>query len=73
MIQALGFKNYKDYLKSYLWKSKAKWMKECFPNCYICGSSKRLEVHHKTYENIGNEKSQELLVLCRKCHKEISL
>jgi hypothetical protein len=28
----------------------------------------RLEVHHRTYERLGRERPEDLLVLCEKCH-----
>lgn len=28
-----------------------------------------LEIHHLTYDRVGNEKSSDLQVLCSKCHK----
>ncbi|MDX3965512.1 MAG: HNH endonuclease signature motif containing protein [Bradyrhizobium sp.] len=31
-----------------------------------------LEVHHRTYENFGNERSEDLTALCRECHREVT-
>lgn len=36
--------------------------------CERCGSTKRIEVHHKTYVRLCNEKSTDLEVLCNLCH-----
>ena len=36
--------------------------------CKLCGSAKNLDVHHITYENLGHEKLDELITLCRDCH-----
>jgi 5-methylcytosine-specific restriction endonuclease McrA len=30
-----------------------------------------LDVHHNTYQNYGNERPQDLVVLCRSCHEQI--
>lgn len=30
-----------------------------------------LTVHHKTYENVGNEPKRDLLVVCHNCHNKI--
>ena len=30
-----------------------------------------IQVHHLTYENVGNEHGRDVQVLCLKCHKEI--
>ncbi len=38
--------------------------------CQKCGSgSGRREVHHKTYERVGNERLDDLIVLCPECHE----
>jgi 5-methylcytosine-specific restriction endonuclease McrA len=29
----------------------------------------RLEVHHKNYKSLGNENSEDVVVLCVNCHK----
>ena len=39
--------------------------------CERCGAvlpSSHMNVHHKTYKNIGNEKEEELCLLCENCH-----
>jgi len=39
--------------------------------CTDCGRSDRiLDVHHNTYRNYGQEKLEDLTVLCRPCHTE---
>lgn len=37
--------------------------------CERCGSTKKIQVHHKTYINVGNEGLKDVEVLCSKCHK----
>tara|TARA_B110000483_G_C18015757_1_gene472977 strand:- start:11 stop:628 length:618 start_codon:yes stop_codon:yes gene_type:complete len=60
---------YHKYLKSIEWKNKSKGVKERDRGCCrICNSSLNLEVHHRTYFNIGNEKLIDLITLCKKCH-----
>lgn len=39
--------------------------------CEICGSTKKIHVHHKTYARMGNEKPEDLQVVCASCHSEI--
>ena len=69
--QSLGFKSYNEYLQSDLWKEKRELILSIFNwECQKCGSKKRLEIHHKTYENVGNEKQRDVTVLCKKCHEE---
>ena len=37
--------------------------------CAVCYSPKNLDVHHRTYERLGNERVTDLTVLCRSCHE----
>ena len=37
--------------------------------CQNCGSGERLVVHHRTYERVGDEWPQDLVVLCWSCHE----
>jgi 5-methylcytosine-specific restriction endonuclease McrA len=40
--------------------------------CQTCGScDTTLDVHHNTYENYGDERPQDLVVLCRSCHQKV--
>ena len=39
--------------------------------CQRCGWNHRrteIEVHHLTYENLGSEKENDLIVVCKRCH-----
>lgn len=37
--------------------------------CKRCNSKKKIHVHHKTYERLGEENIEtDLVVLCKKCH-----
>jgi 5-methylcytosine-specific restriction endonuclease McrA len=38
--------------------------------CEACGGTNKLHVHHKTYENFGNESIDELELLCSSCHRK---
>lgn len=67
----LGDMSYQDYINSWMWKDKAELVKHLAGHkCEECGSDKRLQVHHKNYESIGNESRKDLTVLCEKCHKK---
>jgi 5-methylcytosine-specific restriction endonuclease McrA len=40
--------------------------------CQTCGNrDTTLDVHHNNYERYGNERPQDLVVLCRSCHQKI--
>jgi hypothetical protein len=61
---------YRAHLKSITWRKirKAK-LDSVHGQCERCGSwHGRREVHHKTYERLGNERLEDLLVLCPDCH-----
>ena len=38
--------------------------------CEACDSTCNLNLHHKTYENFGNESIDELELLCASCHRK---
>lgn len=61
---------YKDYMKSVTWKARSANMRLCgmCEHCEKAHSPKKLVVHHKTYENIGDEPDEDLSVLCLSCH-----
>jgi len=46
--------------------NKSKFKKEC----YCCNEKEKLQLHHKTYKRVGNEKLNDLIWLCQKCHSE---
>lgn len=61
---------YKDYIKSPEWRIKSTAAKEAAGNaCQVCNASGvTLDTHHRTYDNLGDEKDGDLVVLCRDCH-----
>lgn len=64
------FTNYKEYLQSKHWKNLKKRYKnsKLIQKCYICDSNKNINIHHKTYKRIGNERLNDLIPLCKECH-----
>lgn len=51
------------------WKKRRILILEAYCNkCAICKEDKKLEIHHKTYDNYGNEKFEDLIPLCQHCH-----
>ena len=78
-LQKLGFRTYNEYLKSEHWKQfkekvfRSKMMKNGF-SCWMCtNNNTRLNVHHKTYKNLGKEKIGDIMLICEKCHKFIHI
>jgi len=64
-------KKYNAYMRSDEWKQKRNEIISIYKQCVCCGSEENLNVHHLTYENIGNEKYEDLLLLCNMCHKNV--
>lgn len=61
---------YRDYLKTPHWKAtRQRALERADRRCQLCGSSERLEVHHNTYANRGNEHDSDVFVLCDPCHE----
>lgn len=61
---------YRLYLKTAHWKSKRLevLIRDNY-TCTYCGSNTKLEVHHSSYKNRGNEKLEYLTTLCIPCHR----
>jgi 5-methylcytosine-specific restriction endonuclease McrA len=61
---------YFEYLNSPTWARKRRAaLRRAKYKCQYCGvSGVKLEVHHLTYRNFGNEKPQDLRAACEKCH-----
>jgi 5-methylcytosine-specific restriction endonuclease McrA len=59
------------YMKTTKWKKKRKAkLDQVGRRCERCGSvTGRIDVHHKTYERLGNERLEDLIVLCVRCHE----
>lgn len=60
---------YSIYIKSKKWiKKRTEALLFYGEKCSICSSESNLIVHHKTYENLGNEPLGDLQILCGGCH-----
>lgn len=69
-IQALRNLEYSEYLQTEYWQqTRARILERDQHTCRDCGTAKRLEVHHLTYERLGCELDEDLLTLCRDCHQ----
>jgi 5-methylcytosine-specific restriction endonuclease McrA len=63
--------DYYEYIQSEAWdkKRRARLKKDGY-RCGDCGvSGLPLQVHHKTYIRLGNERMGDLVSLCKYCHK----
>lgn len=62
--------DYEAYLRTPAWKAKrAQALDRALNACQLCESRHGLEVHHRTYANLGNERPADLTVLCSRCHQ----
>lgn len=63
-----GYNDYDDYLRSPAWAHTRRRYRDNCPWVCLCGSDKRLQLHHKTYKRLGAERLSDLQVLCDRCH-----
>lgn len=60
---------YLAYLQSPEWQAKrVEALARAKNRCQVCNSTRRLDVHHRTYERFKDEHPDDLTVLCRPCH-----
>lgn len=64
---------YKDYIKDEDWLEKSNRYLRFNPICEICHKWQSKQVHHNSYENMGNELEEDLTALCDRCHFHIHL
>ena len=64
---------YSDFLETPYWKAISEKVryKSNF-KCQLCGSTNRLNVHHRDYSHHGNELNNmgDLICLCQECHSK---
>ena len=61
---------YSEYLKSPWWRNhvRRQALDRAGYRCDVCRATQGLEVHHVSYENLGREQPEDVLVLCCTCH-----
>lgn len=61
---------YSNYLQTDHWQNlRLKMLQLAGYRCQLCNTGNTvLHVHHRTYENRGNEDQSDLIVLCANCH-----
>lgn len=68
-LECLRTMPYKDYLQTDHWKqTRLKSLRRSNFRCQLCNKEGRLNVHHRTYENLGWEFPSDLITLCEACH-----
>lgn len=74
---ALGYRTYSHYLASPHWLDvKQRWkagnlFKGWVCHSFGCDGREGLSLHHWTYERIGREDLNDLILVCRDCHTKI--
>lgn len=64
-------KKYREYIKSPWWiVRKARFYKKYGKKCAVCLTTKNIDLHHMVYGNLGNEKDEHLVALCRIHHDQ---
>ena len=62
---------YHEYINSLAWRKKRIQTYWCLGKiCEVCGSSKKIHVHHNNYSSLGSEKIfRDFVILCESCHE----
>lgn len=63
---------YKEFLQTPQWKKQRKLLlKIKGKKCEKCGKKKELHIHHLHYGRFMKEKPEDVLILCKDCHRRI--
>ena len=70
MIRTRKFVNYYSYMRSSQWRRVRRERRRIDGfRCAICGARENLQVHHLSYERLGQPgEIYDLVTLCRDCH-----
>jgi len=66
-----GAINYNDYINSPEWQKKRRSFNSREAVCLSCGVGGVLDLHHVTYQRLGEEGPDDCVWVCRGCHKNI--
>ncbi len=61
-------KKYKNYIASDEWKARKQAKLDKSQRCAVCGETDGLQLHHKNYVQLGEERTDDLVLLCKACH-----
>ena len=66
-------KKYKQYLQGTHWRAFRQIVLTFWGGrCAICNSAVNVEVHHRHYNSLGDERITDCIALCNFCHKLFS-
>src|SRR4051812_45867037 len=61
---------YNDYLLTDAWQQRRRFLIAIAGyRCMVCNCRGVLQLHHRTYERIGDEALGDLIVICKSCHE----
>lgn len=71
-LERMGFRSYRAYLKSELWKSIRSRVLGEKPICEACAKRKATQVHHRSYDpaTLKGENVNSLSAICSRCHRK---
>jgi hypothetical protein len=65
--------DYQTHLQSNTWRQKRELVfRRARYTCEACGLDEAWEVHHLSYDNLGDEPLWELAAVCQGCHRRIT-
>jgi hypothetical protein len=69
--QPLPPAQYRSYIRSRRWKARRKhYFATHVKRCAACPSKIDIQLHHVTYERLGCERDEDLILLCCDCHTD---
>lgn len=73
LLRSMGYKSYKEYLKSNRWKRVCSISFQNNKKCSLCESCDQLIPHHILYteDNLSGRNTSWIVVICTKCHELI--
>lgn len=67
---AYWYRNF--YLRTGWWMYLSQLVRETRINCELCSNwDREMNVHHLTYDRLGEERQTDLLLLCAECHVQV--
>ena len=74
-LAELGYADYADYLQGTHWRHFRYefYRQKDLVFCECCGNEdpRGIALHHKTYERLGREQFDDVLMLCEDCHDRV--
>jgi hypothetical protein len=73
-LQRINLGSLQEYYQSEGWrKQKVRHTSRKLFVCHCCQAKEGLELHHMTYERLGDEVFSDLVWLCSECHEQVHL